>query len=127
MKKILFVLFIVSISSWLFAQTDSVTIENNSISRKFYFQKDTVGFYTKEFINKAVKENYVNPGTEEFYIMINDSVITGLNCRHIKHSLKENNEVKTLTLLLETPVKNVFIQLEYEVYENIPLDRKSVV
>jgi alpha-galactosidase len=125
-KKILFVLFTVSISSLAFAQIDSVTIENNSISRKFYFQKDTVGFYSKEFINKAVKENYVNPGTEEFYIMINDSVVTGLNCRHVKHSLKENNEVKTLTVLLEAPVKNVFIQLIYEVYENIPLVRKQL-
>jgi alpha-galactosidase len=107
-------------------QPDSVTIENNTVARKFYFSKDSAGFYTKTFINKATSENYVNPSTEEFSIRINDSVINGLNSRYVRHSIKDSGDVRVLTVTLETPLPNVGIQLIYETYADIPLVRKQL-
>lgn len=109
-----------------FAQSDSVTIENNTVARKFYFSRDTAGFYTTAFINKAAGQNYVNPATEEFSIRIDDSLVTGLNCRYVLHSIKDSGDVSILTVTLQTPLPNVEIQLIYETYSDIPLVRKQL-
>lgn len=78
------------------------------------------------FINKASQQNYVNPATEEFTIYINDSAVNGLNCSYISHILKDSADTRTLTVKLQTPFKKVYIELQYEVYANIPLVRKQL-
>lgn len=92
----------------------------------FYFSKDTTGFYTKTFINKTSHQNYANPATEEFNIYINDSLINGLNCRYVSHTIKDSSDTRTLIVTLQTPLKNVYIQLLYEVYADIALVRKQL-
>lgn len=112
--------------STVFCQIDSVTIENKGIARTFYYSKDTNGFYSKTFLNKAANANYVNPATEEFNICINDSLMNGLNCRYLDHSFRDSDDVRRLTVDLQTPLPNVLIQLVYEVYADIPLVRKQL-
>lgn len=109
-----------------FGQPNTVTIENNSVSRTFLFSKDSAGFITRSLINKACRENYVNPATEEFSIRIGDSVITGLNCRYIRHSLIDSGDTKTLIVTLQTPLPQVMIELRYQTYADIPLVRKKL-
>jgi alpha-galactosidase len=121
---LLFCLSLVPI--FTYSQADSVTIENNAVARMFYFSKGAPGFYTQSFTNKASGQNYVNPATEEFSIRINDSLINGLNCRYVNHSIKDSGDVRTLTVTLVTALPNVFIQLLYETYADIPLVRKQV-
>src|ERR1700722_19657262 len=117
-------LSLISLVTW--SQPDSVTVENNAVARQFYFSKDSAGFFTKAFTNKSSGNNYVNPATEEFSIRINDSVITGLNCRYIRHSIKDSGDIRTLTVTLQTPLTEVYIQLVYELYADIPLVRKQL-
>ncbi len=126
MKKQSLLFFLSLLSLVACSQTDSITIENNAVARMFYFSKNNNGFYTKTFINKASKQNYVNPKTEEFNIYINDSLVNGLNCRYINHSVKDSNDTKTLTVTLQTPLADVYIQLTYQVYATIPLVRKQL-
>jgi alpha-galactosidase len=108
------------------AQTDSFHIENNAISRKFYFRTDSVGFITKELVNKASKENYVNPGTEEFSVLVNDKHITGLNTRVLSHAINKNGDTTRLTVKLQTPIENIFIELVYAMYAQLPVVRKHL-
>jgi alpha-galactosidase len=108
------------------AQKDSLIIENRTVSRLLYFSKDSAGFYTKSFINKRTNQNYVNPGTEEFSILINENLIEGKDCRYLRHSYNRQNNIQTLSVTLQTPYPKVYIQLEYEVYENIPIVRKQL-
>ncbi len=120
-------LFYLSLVPFLtYSQVDSITIENNVVARKFYYSKGAPGFYTKSFINKASGQNYVNPATDEFNIQINDSLISGLNCRYVNHSLKDSGDTRILTVTLETALANVFVQLLYETYADIPLVRKQL-
>ncbi|HXL54653.1 MAG TPA: alpha-galactosidase, partial [Chitinophagaceae bacterium] len=125
-KKLILFVFAASLSFFVLAQNDSITIENNTLARKFYFSKDTTGFYTKTFTNKTANENYVNPATEEFNITVNGVLVNGLNCKHISHSFKDSNAVHTLTVTLETMLPKVYLQLVYEMYEDIPLVRKQL-
>ena len=108
------------------SQTDSITIGNKTVSRKFYFRRDSTGFVTKGFINKAVHQNYANPKTEEFNIHINDSLLNGLNCWYLDHSVKDSSDTKTLTVTLRTPLPDVYIQLIYEIYADLPVVRKQL-
>lgn len=126
MNKFLLSLFFIGLQLWLFAQKDSLTIENTAISRKFYFFKDSVGFYSESFINKRTGENYVNPATEEFNVNINARTVDGRNCKYVGHSVQVNGSGKSLIVRLQTPVANVYVQLEYEVYENLPVVRKRL-
>lgn len=129
-KKILIgtlkVLLLLHVSLVAWSQLDSVTIENKTVSRKFYFSSDTGKFYTKEFINRSVHQNYANPKTEEFNITINDSLISGLNCWYVNHHIKDSGDTKTLTVTLKTRLANVYIQLIYEIYADLPLVRKQL-
>jgi alpha-galactosidase len=109
------------------AQSDSLTLENNTVARTFRFSKTAAGFFSTAFLNKASSQNYVNPATEEFSIRINDSVITGLNCRYINHSIRDSGETRTLTVTLQSPLSGVFIQLQFEAYTDIPLIRKQLI
>ena len=108
------------------SQADSITLQNNSIARTFYFSKTAAGFYSTAFINKTTGQNYINPATEEFSIRINDSIVTGLNCIYIRHSIKDSGDTRTLTITLQTPLPAVYIQLLYELYADIPLVRKQL-
>jgi alpha-galactosidase len=107
-------------------QTDSITLQNNTVARAFHFSKAAAGFYSTAFINKTTGQNYVNPATEEFSVLINDSVITGLNCRYIRHSITDSGDARMLTVTLQTPLPAVYIQLLYELYADIPLVRKQL-
>jgi len=109
-----------------YSQTDSITLGNNAVARQFVFSKDTAGFVTKAFINKSSGQNYVNPATEEFSIRINGRLVNGLNCRYLRQSLVDSAGVRTLTVLLQTPLQGVLVRLEYAVYAEIPLIRKRV-
>jgi alpha-galactosidase len=125
-KKQLLLFLLPLLSLVTYSQTDSIIIENKAVARMLYFSKNNNGFYTKTFINKASKQNYVNPETEEFNIFVNDSLVNGLNCRYLNHSIKDSNDTKTLTVTLQTPLANVYIQLLYEIYATIPLVRKQL-
>ncbi|HET6256189.1 MAG TPA: alpha-galactosidase [Puia sp.] len=125
-KRSSLLLLLLLISLIAYSQADSVTLENNTVARMFHFSKDSAGFYTKTFINKASNQNYVNPATEEFNIRINDSVVTGLNCRYLRHSLKDSGDIRSLVITLQTPLPAVFIELRYELYADIPLVRKQL-
>jgi alpha-galactosidase len=92
----------------------------------FYFSTDSAGFYTKTFINKLSGSNYVNPGTEEFSIAIDGKVVNGLNCRFVNHTLKDSADKKAMTVTLQTPLTNVYIQLRYEIDGSIPVLRKAL-
>ena len=107
-------------------QMDSITIGNRGVSRMFLFSRDSSEFYTKTFINKASGRNYANPATEEFSIRINDTLVNGLNCRYLNHSIVDSADVRTLEVMLQTPLEGVFIQLQYFVYADIPLVRKRL-
>jgi len=126
MNKFSLFIFFACFHSFAFSQQDSLTIENATISRKFYFFKDSAGFYSAALTNKRTKENYVNPGTEEFSININDQTVDGRNCKYLSHSSEINGKIKKLLIKLQTPVPNVYLQLEYEVYENLPVVRKQL-
>ena len=126
MKKQTLLFFILLFSVAARSQTDSLTIENNTVARVFYFSKGGNGFYTKKFINKVANQNYINPATEEFNIYIHDSLVNGLNCRYVGHSIRDSIDTKTLTVTLATPVANVYIRLQYQVYANIALVRKQL-
>ncbi|HRH59130.1 MAG TPA: alpha-galactosidase [Chitinophagaceae bacterium] len=106
------------------AQTDSLEIANSKVSRKFYFRKDSAGFFTKEFINKIAAQNYANPNTEEFNITINGLLLSGKNCRYISHASSQSGDTTALAVKLQTPLQNVYVQLVYKMYGNIPLVRK---
>ena len=60
----------------VFSQQDSVLLENSAVVRKFYFRRDSAGFFTAAFVNKA-SGKIMNPGTEEFNITVNDSLLNG--------------------------------------------------
>ena len=126
MKIHVLLCLLLQLSLTTYSQIDSVTIENKAVSRKFYFSSDTSKFYTKEFINKASHQNYANPKTEEFNITINDSVLNGLSCWYVSHSIKDSSDTKTLTVTLKTPLQDVYIQLVYEIYADLPLVRKQL-
>jgi alpha-galactosidase len=122
---LLFSLLLFSLTTY--SQADSITIENKAVARMFYFSKDTSKFYTKAFVNKGSGQNYVYPKkTVEFTIYINDSLINGLNCGYINHSIKDSSDTRTLTVTLKTPLANVYIQLLYELYADLPLVRKQL-
>lgn len=125
-NKFLLFLFFISSQFSAFAQRDSLTIENNTISRKFYFFKDSIGFYSEALINKRTNENYMNPATEEFNISINEQTVNGRNCKYLRHYFQINGQIKSLTVKLQTSIPNVYVQLEYEVYENLPVIRKQL-
>lgn len=125
MNKFLFLILSVCFYSLAFSQKDSLTIENATISRKFYFFTDSAGFYSEALVNKRTNENYINPATEEFSISINNQTIDGRNCRYLSHSFRTNGQIKSLIVKLKTPVLNIYVQLEYELYENIPVIRKQ--
>lgn len=118
----LFCCFVLSV----FSQQDSVVIENSAVARKFYFRRDSAGFYTTTFANKASNKNYANPGTEEFNITVNDSLLNGKNCRYVSHTLQKTFDTTTLTVQLQTPLQNVFVQLSYRLYADIPLIKKQL-
>lgn len=107
-----------------FAQKDSLTIENATIARSFLFAKDSAGFVTTAFINKASGQNYANPGTEEFHVSINGQTISGKDCRYISHTLSREGDTTTLLVTLQSPLKQVQIQLHYKVYAALALVRK---
>jgi alpha-galactosidase len=108
------------------AQPNSVTLENNAVARTFHFSKDSAGFYSTAFLNKATSQNYINPATAEFSIRINDSVITGLNCRYLYHSIADSGDTRALTVVLQSPFPDVYIQLQFWAYTGIPLIRKQL-
>jgi alpha-galactosidase len=124
--KIYLLLSLLTLSLTTHSQVDSLTIENKTVARMLYFSKDSSWFYTKTFINKAAKQNYANPKTEEFSIRINDSLINGRNCRYIKHSIKDSADTRTLTVTLRTPLPSVYIQVSYEIYADLPVVRKQL-
>jgi alpha-galactosidase len=111
----------------ILAQEDSLTIENSAIARKFYFSKQSNGFYTKAIINKKVGQNYVNPATEEFSITINNRQIEGKDCKYLKHNFLKKDNTSILLITLDTPIDKVYLQLQFEVYENLPLVRKQLI
>jgi len=125
-KKI--TLFTVSLLSsyWIIAQKDSLILENSSVARVLRFSKDSTGFYSVAFINKKSSQNYVNPDTEEFSININDSTVDGRNCHYKTHFFRRAEATQSLTVVLETPFPKVYIQLLYELYQNLPLVRKQL-
>lgn len=123
-SSLCFILSLVSLFAQ--AQADSVTLENNTVARMFLFSKNADGFVTKTFTNKASGQNYINPATEEFSIRINDTVVTGLTCRYINQSLKDSGDARILTVTLQSPLAEVYIQLVYTLYADIPLIRKQV-
>ncbi|MFL5738781.1 MAG: alpha-galactosidase [Flavisolibacter sp.] len=109
------------------AQKDSLVIENQSISRKIYFRKDSAGIYSTSFLNKKTGQNYINPGTEEFAISINDSLIEGKNCRYLDHIFFQDHDTQRLSIRLSTPFEKIYIRLVYEIYKDLPLIRKQLV
>ena len=127
MKKI--IAFIIFLFTWygISAQKDSLTIENSTVSRTFSFARDSAGFYSLAFINKKAAQNYINLQTEEFSITINDSTLDGKNCRYKTHFFHQNKDTQMLAVTLETPFPKVYIQLVYELYENLPLVRKQLI
>ncbi len=110
----------------VFSQQDSVLLENSAVARKFYFRRDSAGFFTAAFVNKASGKNYANPGTEEFNITVNDSLLNGKNCRYLSHSLQKTGDTTVLRVLLQTTLPGVFVQLGYQLFAEIPLIRKHV-
>ena len=107
-----------------FAMQDSLIIGNNAIARQFRFTKDSAGFYTSGFLHKATGQNYANPGTEEFRIAINDQVVSGMQCRYLSHTQRQEGDTTTLSVVLQTPLHQVHIQLDYKVYAQLALVRK---
>jgi len=125
-RKIIALIIILFTSQWVIAQKDSLTIGNSAVARTFFFARDSAGFYSIAFINKKAAQNYINPQTEEFSITINDSTLDGKNCRYKTHFFHQNKDTQSLTIILETPLPKVYIQLVYELYENLPLVRKQL-
>lgn len=111
----------------LAAQKFSLTIENGKVARTFACAKDSLGFYTTSFFNKKTEQEYVNPGTEEFSLTINDSTIEGRQCRYLRHSLQQVGDTQTLAVRLVTPLPDVYIDAIYQVYASLPVVRKRVV
>lgn len=114
------------ISFTLLAQVDSIRLDNNSILRQFRFSRDTAGFYTTAIVNLSSRQNYANPGTEEFAISINGKEFTGRNCTFLNHSIKDSGDARVLTVNLQSPIPGVYIRLLYTVYNDIALVRKRL-
>lgn len=121
---ILLLLFFYAIPA--FSQQDSIVIENSTVARKFYFRRDSAGLYTAAFINKVSGQNYANPGTEEFNITVNNTLLSGRNCTYISHTFQKTGDTSDLTVLLQTPLQNVFVQLSYKLYATVPLIKKQL-
>ncbi len=121
-----FLLFVFrTIHAW--SQTDSLSIANGSLSRTFYFDREKAGFATAKFLYKRTNENYVNPGTEEFSLTINDSIIEGNRCRYKSHGFKQMRDTQRLTVTLLTPLPGISVSLSYEMYADLPLVRKQIL
>jgi alpha-galactosidase len=121
------------LASWILlctgisAQEDSLTLENSAVARTFYFSKQGNGFYTKSLVNKRSGQNYVNPATEEFSITINNRLIEGKDCKYLKHNFLKRDNTCILLITLDTPIEKVYLQLQYELYEGLPLVRKQLI
>jgi hypothetical protein len=99
---LLLVLFLYSFAAR--AQTDSVGIANSSLSRTFFFNRAKAGFSTGQLLYKRTAQNFVNPGTEEFSVRINDSLVEGGRCRYKDHRMERRKDTQRLTVMLMTPV-----------------------
>ncbi len=108
------------------AQTDSLTIGNGTIARTFFFSREKNGFATGSLLYKRTAQNYVNPGTEEFSVAINDSLIEGRHCRYHWHRFQQHGDTQRLTVGLTTPLRGISVSLIYEVYADLPLVRKRL-
>ena len=107
-------------------QTDSIVLKNKTVARAFYFDKQAPGFYTGSYRNLVTGVEYARPGTEEFGIEINGKEATGKNCVYLRHEISRSGDQQTLNVVLNAPVSDVQIVLQYIMYDSIPLIRKRL-
>lgn len=94
------------------AQADSIVIQNKTVCRAFYFNKQAPGFYTGSYRNLVTGAEYARPGTEEFGIDINGTEVTGKNCTYLLHDISRTSDQHALNVILNTPVSDIQIALQ---------------
>jgi alpha-galactosidase len=112
---------------------DSLIIKNRFLERKFTIRDNF--FYTSRFQHLLTNKDYSRPGSEEFYFTINGKPASsnGANglFKHVKHSLnRKGNGIQEVTVQLSgtpgTVTENIVVDLNYEVYDELPVVRKQV-
>jgi len=125
MKRLpLIILLMLTGSLW--AQPDSVTIQNNMVARTFRFERGKAGFYTSTFRNKQADANYTRPGTAEFAVTVDGAEQTGQNVTYLNHTITRLGDTQTLRVELTSAIQGVNVVLTYIMYDQIPLVRKQV-
>jgi alpha-galactosidase len=112
---------------------DSLIIKNRFLERKFTIRDNF--FYTSRFQHLLTNKDYSRPGSEEFYFTINGKPASsnGANglFKHVKHSLnRKGNGIQEVTVQLSgtpgTVTENIVVDLNYEVYDELPVVRKQI-
>ncbi|WP_342087161.1 hypothetical protein [Dyadobacter sp. OTU695] len=112
---------------------DSLVIKNRFLERKFTIGDNS--FYTSRFQHLLTSKDYSRPGSEEFYFTINGTPASsnGTNglfkySKHTSARTGDGSQKVTIQLVGKqgSDAENVVVDLNYMVYDELPVVRKQL-